>query len=35
MAETTQTEMMADDVKLLAFGHTWIKRALFETVPPA
>jgi len=35
MAEATQTEMMADDVKLLAFGHTWIKWALFETVSPA
>jgi len=33
MVETEQTEMMADDVKLLAFGHAWVKWALFGKVP--
>lgn len=35
MAETQLAEILADDVKLLAFGHTWIKWALFEKVFPA
>jgi uncharacterized protein len=35
MDEGEQAEMMADDVALLAFGHTWVKWALFGKVPPA
>jgi hypothetical protein len=29
MSAETPEEVLADDVKLLAFGHAWIKRALF------
>jgi hypothetical protein len=35
MDEAEQAEMMADDVALLTFAHTWIKWALFGKAPSA
>lgn len=33
MVEEARIEIMGDDVKLLEFGHRWIKQALFGKVP--
>jgi hypothetical protein len=34
MDEAEQAKMMADDVALLTFAHTWIKWALFGKALP-